>query len=56
MTSHFKPSGHNHLQDIRPYLNYQKKTYKDIIRLTQAKTLGYRRSIMEKESTIDEIP
>ena len=20
MTSHFKPSGHNHLQDIRPYL------------------------------------
>jgi hypothetical protein len=19
MTSHFKPSGHNHLQDIRPY-------------------------------------
>jgi len=21
MTSHFKPSGHNHLQDIRPYFS-----------------------------------
>ncbi|CAB1083917.1 hypothetical protein D1AOALGA4SA_11451 [Olavius algarvensis Delta 1 endosymbiont] len=22
-TSHFKSSGHNHLQDIRPYFHYQ---------------------------------
>jgi hypothetical protein len=24
MTSHFKPSGHNHLQDIRPYFENPK--------------------------------